>query len=139
VFRTSTSQRDCRIRVEFPVPIPLEELRRASERFRDVRVAEEAEGYVTDGMCVDAAMVGLPPALGGMGIHYMPSALLGITAMQPRVNATGVHTDFLRPAFLLYEPQPDGSFELVGVENLVFRWRAADRSGGWKCGSRIPQ
>src|SRR5690606_23848571 len=36
------------------------------------------------------------------------------------VAGTGTHTDFLRPAVLLYEPQADGSLELVGVENLAF-------------------
>jgi hypothetical protein len=35
------------------------------------------------------------------------------------------------PAILLYEPQADGSLELVGVENLVFEaaWMGAGHSG----------
>ena len=39
----------------------------------------------------------------------------------------GTHTDFLEPAVVIYEPQSDGSLELVAVENLVFReaWEAA--------------
>ena len=45
----------------------------------------------------------------------------------PRVDGNGTHTDFLRPAILIYEPQADGSLELVAVENLVFQraWHAA--------------
>ena len=40
------------------------------------------------------------------------------------------HTDFQKPAILIYEPQADGSLVLVGVENLVFQeaWRAAGNS-----------
>jgi hypothetical protein len=39
---------------------------------------------------------------------------------------TGTHTDFRKPSILIYEPQPDGSLELIAVENLVFAdaWRA---------------
>jgi hypothetical protein len=42
------------------------------------------------------------------------------------VSGNGTHTDFLRPAILIYEPQADGSLELVAVENLVFieAWEA---------------
>ena len=53
--------------------------------------------------------------------------LLGITAMSPRVNGVGTHTDFTRPSVLVYEPQPNGSYELVAVENMIFAeaWHAA--------------
>ena len=100
----------------------LAEVRRATERFRDVRVAL-AEGYIRDpaNMCETAEMMGKPPALGGMGIHYFRPDMLGITSPpNPRVNGSGTHTDFRKPAILLYEPQQDGSLALVGVENLVF-------------------
>ena len=101
----------------------------ATERFRDVRVAL-AEGYVRDpsSMCVTAAMEGMPPQLGDMGIHYFRPDLLGITGPpNPRVNGTGTHTDFLTPSVLIYEPQADGSLRLMAVELLVFEraWRAA--------------
>jgi len=104
-------------------------LKAASERFRDVEVAL-AEGYVKDPMniCDSAEMLGRPVELGVMGIHYFRPDLLGITGPpDPRVNGTGTHTDFLRPAILIYEPQEDGSLELVAVENLTFRaaWEAA--------------
>ena len=107
----------------------LVEVRAATERFRDVRVAI-AEGYVAPpgDMCETADMMGRPASLGGMGIHYFRPDLLGITAPpNPRVDGTGTHTDFRKPAILIYEPRADGSLELVAVENLVFRkaWHAA--------------
>ena len=104
-------------------------VRAAAERFRDVNVAL-AEGYIRDPMnlCDTAAMMGRPAELGAMGIHFFRPDLLGITAPpNPRVAGNGTHTDFLRPAILIYEPQPDGSLELVAVENLVFQraWHGA--------------
>jgi hypothetical protein len=107
----------------------LEEVRQATERFRDVKVAL-AEGYIRDpnNICETAPMMGQPASLGAMGIHYLRPDLLGITAPpSPRVNGDGTHTDFLKPSILIYEPQADGSLQLVAVENLVFAaaWRAA--------------
>ncbi len=107
----------------------LDEVRQATERFRDVAVAV-AEGYVRDPMnlCDTADMMGRPAAQGAMGIHFFRPDLLGITAPpSPRVNGTGTHTDFRKPSILIYEPQTDGSLRLVAVENLVFAaaWRAA--------------
>jgi hypothetical protein len=106
----------------------LAEVRAATERFRDVTVAL-AEGYIApDGMCDTAPMMGRPASDGAMGIHYFRPDLLGITAPpNPRVNGNGTHTDFRMPSILIYEPQADGSLELVAVENLVFReaWHAA--------------
>ncbi|MBW3629232.1 MAG: hypothetical protein KY464_08045 [Gemmatimonadetes bacterium] len=101
----------------------LAEVRAATERFRDVRVAL-AEGFIPDpsGMCVTAEMEGRAATEGAMGIHYFRPDLLGITGPpNPRVSGTGTHTDFSRPAILIYEPQANGSLELVGVENLVFQ------------------
>jgi hypothetical protein len=113
---------------ELPVEPTLDEVRAATDRFRDVAIAL-AEGYVPDpmGMCVTAEMEGLPAEAGAMGIHYMRPDLLQITAVEPRVDGTGTHTDFAQPAILIYEPQADGSLELVAVENLVFKraWHAA--------------
>ena len=57
-----------------------------------------------------------------MGIHYFRPDLLGITGPpNPRVSGSGTHTDFTKPAILIYEPQRDGSLQLVAVENLVFK------------------
>jgi hypothetical protein len=110
----------------------LDEVRAAAERFRDVNVAL-AEGYIADptGSCETAEHMGLPAELGAMGIHYFRPDLLGISGPpNPRVDGTGIHTDFRTPAVLIYEPQADGSLELVAVENLVFEqaWRAAGNS-----------
>jgi hypothetical protein len=110
----------------------LAEVRRATERFRDINVAL-AEGYIRDpgDLCETAEMMGQPAALGAMGIHFFRPDLLGIAAPpNPRVDGTGTYTDFRNPAILIYEPQADGSLELVAVENLVFRkaWHGAGNS-----------
>ena len=87
----------------------LAEVRRATERFLDVNVAL-AEGYIRDpfNMCETAEMMGRPASQGAMGIHYFRPDLLGITAPpSPRVNGVGMHTDFLKPSILIYEPQAD--------------------------------
>jgi hypothetical protein len=112
-----------------PGEMNLDAMRAATERFRNVDVAL-AEGYVRDpmDMCHVASDMGQPAELGGMGIHFFRPDLLGITAPpNPRVNGNGTHTDWSRPAILIYEPRADGTLELVAIENLVFQaaWRAA--------------
>ena len=98
----------------------LAEVRAQAERYRDVKVAI-AEGYTTDNKCVTAQMLGFPAAMGAMGQHYVRRDLLGLPDKPVgRVSGTGTHTDFRRPAMLVYEPQPGGKLELVAVENLVF-------------------
>ena len=44
-----------------------------------------------------------------MGIHYINPQMLKITSTEPRVDGNSTHTDFMKPAILLYEPQADGS------------------------------
>ena len=110
----------------------LDEVRKATERFQDVRVAE-AEGYVRDPMnlCDTAEMMGRPAELGAMGIHYFRPDLLGVSGPpSPRVDGDGVHIDFRKPSILIYEPQEDGSLQLVAVENLVFQksWHGSGHS-----------
>lgn len=112
-----------------PMEPTLEQVRAAAERFKDVKVAL-AEGYIRDpaDMCDTAEMMGKPASLGVMGIHYFRPDLLGIKGPpNPRVDGDGIHTDFNKPAILLYEPAADGSLTLMGVENLVFQkaWQAA--------------
>ena len=106
----------------------LDVIRAATEKYKDVSIAL-AEGFIPDpsGQCVSAAAEGLPAEWGGMGIHYLNPKLLQITAGEPRVNGNSTHTDFTRPAILLYEPQKDGSLVLMGIENLVWieAWKAA--------------
>ena len=103
----------------------LEQVRALTERFQDVKVAL-AEGYVRDPMnvCDTAPMMGRPASLGAMGIHFFRPDLLGIKGPpNPRVDGDGTHTDFRKPAILIYEPQADGSLKLVAVENLDFQRR----------------
>jgi hypothetical protein len=112
-----------------PAEPTLDEVRALTARFRDVDVAL-AEGYQRDPMdlCDTAEMMGQPAEYGVMGIHFARPDLLGVTAPpDPRLNGTGTHIDFRQPSILIYEPQPDGSLELVAVENLVFveAWEAA--------------
>ncbi len=110
----------------------LAEVRTVTERFRDVKIAL-AEGYIRDpfDMCETADMMGRPVSEGAMGVHYFRPDLLGVTAPpSPRVDGNGTHVDFRAPAILIYEPQADGSMELVAVENLVFQssWAASGHS-----------
>jgi hypothetical protein len=110
--------------------VDLDELRNVVAKYKDVSVAV-AEGYMSpDNHCVSAAGEGLPAELGAMGIHYIHPALLEITATQPRVDGKATHTDWMKPSILIYEPQADGSLELVAVENLVFEaaWTASGKT-----------
>lgn len=111
--------------------VDLDAVKAATEKYRDVTVAL-ADGFIPDpsGHCVTAAAEGLPAEWGGMGIHYLNPKLLGIQGDKPRVRGSGTHTDWMAPAILLYEPQEDGSLELVGVENLVWEgaWMATGKA-----------
>lgn len=105
----------------------------ATAKYADINVAL-AEGFfpAPPGDCVSAAAEGLPAEMGAMGIHYIHPGLLGLTPPgSGRVNGNGMNTDFTTPSILLYEPQPDGSLQLVGVENLIFQsaWTAAGKDG----------
>lgn len=113
----------------------LDEVRAIAEKYRDVEVAK-AEGYTTDNKCVTAEMLGHPAAMGSMGLHYVRRDMLGLPPKpappgRGRVSGTGTHTDFRQPSMLVYEPHPDGSLELVAVENLVF-------AGAWHAKSDSP-
>jgi hypothetical protein len=110
--------------------VDLDQLRAVVSKYKDVNAAL-ADGYLTpDNHCVSAAGEGLPPELGAMGIHYIHPALLEITETAPRVDGNSTHTDWMRPSILIYEPQADGSLELVAVENLVFEaaWNASGKT-----------
>lgn len=110
----------------------LAEVRALTDRFRDVEVAL-ADGYIRDpgDICETADMMGRPAEQGAMGIHFFRPDLLGIAGPPAaRVGGNGTHTDFRKPAILIYEPQENGSLELVAVENLVFidAWNASGQS-----------
>jgi hypothetical protein len=85
-------------------------VREATERFRDVAVAE-AEGYSLMFGCVSG------PDTGAMGLHYVNLALVGDGVLDPA-----------RPEIILYEPTPDGRLKLTGADFLVFAtdWHAAN-------------
>lgn len=107
----------------------LAEVKELTAKYQDVNRAL-ADGYVRDPMnlCDTAPMMGRPAELGAMGIHFFRPDLLGISAPpNPRVDGNGTHVDFRKPSILIYEPQADGSLQLVAVENLVFAkaWHAA--------------
>lgn len=121
-----------RTTAEADEPTP-DEVRVAMDSYRDVEVAL-ADGYIADptNTCETADKLGKPIEMGAMGIHYFRPDMLGITGPpNPRVDGTGTYTDFRKPAILIYEPQADGSLELVAVENLVFKtaWEAAGHAG----------
>ena len=113
----------------------LNNVKALSEKYRDVNVAK-AEGYTTDHKCTTAEMLGFPTAMGAMGLHYVRRDLLGLPPRPAppgtgRVHGTGTYTDFRKPSMLVYEPQADGSVQLVAVENLVFAaaWEALGKKG----------
>jgi hypothetical protein len=78
-----------------------EAVRAATEKYNDPAVAI-ADGYVPM-PCVSG------PGSGAMGIHFV----------KPAHIEDGV-IDIARPEALMFEPQPDGSLELVGVEFITF-------------------
>lgn len=112
--------------------VDLDAMRAAVEKYRDVAVAL-ADGYIPDpsGHCIDAAHEGLPAEWGAMGIHYLRPDFLKLAPPGDRVDGASTHIDFMVPAILLYEPQADGSLELVGIENLVFEaaWMGNGHAG----------
>lgn len=80
-------------------PSPLvEEVRAATERFRDIRVAMH-EGWVAATPCVSG------PNEGAMGVHFVQPSRIGDHVLKAD-----------EPEALIYEPQRNGSLRLVGVE-----------------------
>jgi hypothetical protein len=82
------------------------QVRAANERFADVNVAT-AEGYAPI-PCVSGIEGG------AMGIHYVNGTLI----------EDGV-IDMSKPEAVMYEPQADGSLELVAVEYITHKGPAA--------------
>lgn len=77
-------------------------VRAATERFKDVTVAE-AEGYSLMFGCVSG------PDSGAMGLHYvnLPLVLDGVL-------------DAAKPEIIIYEPLPNGQLKMAGADFLVF-------------------
>ena len=95
-------------------------LRDATDQFHDVAVAFAAGYRPSSAGCESSDE-------GAMGIHYGHPALLGLVRGAPKPTGTDAVIDPLRPEVIMYEPQPDGSRRLVGVEFVVYRaaWDAA--------------
>jgi len=86
----------------------LKVVRDATERFKDVSVAER-EGYALQFGCVSGS------DSGAMGLHYVNGALVN----------SGV-LDATRPQIVIYEPMPGGGLRLIGADYLVIAdaWNA---------------
>jgi hypothetical protein len=78
-------------------------VREATERFRDVRVAE-AEGYALKFGCVSGG------EYGAMGLHYVNFPLVLDGVLGPA-----------RPEIVIYEPLPNGRVRLTGADFLVLK------------------
>jgi hypothetical protein len=76
-------------------------VRAATARYVDINVAIH-EGWIPGTPCVSG------PQAGAMGVHY----ILPSRVPDGMLNAN-------EPEALIYEPQPNGSFRLVGVEFIV--------------------
>jgi hypothetical protein len=87
-------------------------VREATERFKDVAVAEAA-GYALQFGCVSG------PDSGAMGLHYVNGPLV----MDGELDPT-------RPEIVIYEPGPNGTLRLVGADYLVLAdaWNAKHSS-----------
>ncbi len=84
----------------------LKVVREATERFKDVAVAQ-AEGYALMFGCVSS------PDAGAMGLHYVNLDLVGKTT-------TGASPlDARTPQIVIYEATPDGRLQLIGADFLV--------------------
>jgi hypothetical protein len=77
-------------------------VREATERFRDVSVAQ-SEGYELTFGCVSG------PDSGAMGMHFVNFPLVMDPALDPS-----------RPEIVIYEPLPNGRLRLIGADYLVF-------------------
>jgi hypothetical protein len=91
----------------------IQKVRNATARFRDINVPMR-EGWMQGTPCVSG------PSFGAMGVHFI---------LPSRVGDGVVNAD--EPESLLYEPQSDGSFRLLGVEFIVLAkdWDAQHPDG----------
>lgn len=77
-------------------------VRRMTARFADTLVSQ-AEGYTTQFPAGCAAIEGV----GGQGFHFLNADLVD------------GHVNPLQPELVMYEPQEDGSYVLVGVDFVI--------------------
>ncbi|HEY2017284.1 MAG TPA: hypothetical protein VGH38_27450 [Bryobacteraceae bacterium] len=90
----------------------LDAVRQATERFKDVTVAEAA-GYALQFGCVSG------DDLGAMGLHYINGTLVNSGVLDPA-----------HPQIVIYEPMPGGGLRLIGADFLVLAdtWNATHSS-----------
>ena len=83
-------------------------LRAATNRFHSIAVAEQnGFGLLSDAQgiaCIDM------PGMGGMGVHWANSTLVGDPAVLPN-----------HPEALVYAPSRDGTLQLAAVEYVVLK------------------
>lgn len=77
-------------------------VRRATSQYQDVEAAR-ADGYLPASPCEEN-----PQGEGAMGVHFVNMRLIEEGSVDPE-----------QPEALLYEPQPNGNWDLVGVEYLA--------------------
>jgi hypothetical protein len=90
----------------------LGKVREATERFRNVEVAEAA-GYELQFGCVSG------DSAGAMGLHYVNFGLIK------------ADVDLKHPPIVIYEPTPDGRLRLTGADYIIFAdgWDATHPPG----------
>ena len=83
-------------------------IKNATAKFQDVKMAE-ASGYALQFGCVSG------DDFGAMGLHYVNSTLINDAVLDPT-----------RPQIVIYEPMPDGTRKLIGVDFLLLAdpWNA---------------
>ena len=93
-------------------------LRAATNKFHSIAVAEQnGYGLLTDAQgiaCIDM------PGMGGMGVHWANSTLVGDPAVLPN-----------HPEALVYAPGRDGTLQLAAVEYVVLK-------GAWDATHKYP-
>lgn len=110
-FAVPSFARDSETTLSPSAQADLGDARRATAPFVDINLAINAGGYgpapFADAQGI-TCIANAQPRKGAMGIHYVNGSLLD-GALDPK-----------RPEALIYEPMPDGSLRLVGVEYIVF-------------------
>jgi hypothetical protein len=96
-----------------PAPL-IDKVRSATSQYLDINAALH-EGWVTATPCVSG------PDRGAMGVHLVLPARLSSGVLDPT-----------QPEALIYEPMPNGTMRLVGVEFIVLEsvWVGNNPSGG---------
>jgi hypothetical protein len=99
----------------------VQRVRAATERFRDVKVAE-SEGYTLQFGCVSGSDVG------AMGLHYVNFPLVLDGELDPE-----------HPEIVIYEPTPSGRLKITGADFLVFAdaWNAKHPEGPPQLGGQL--